>query len=282
MAMVEVLEALANKGGSAHPLLQPRSEVKNVCVIAVVSDRGLAGGFNSSVLRAADKYIHKLKAEGKDATIISCGKRASSYFNYRKMPMAMEFHDQSADPLISSAREIGSFIAEAYEKGEIDEVVLFYNHAKNVADQVLTFETVLPVGAPEFHDFDEDDGSDLLLDESAKAAAAGAREKMAAARAEGADVSMAADNSGNFEFEPTVDEVLNVLIPSYVETRIYHALLDSAAGEQGARRKAMKAATDNATDMVTSLTRVFNRVRQGAITTEITEIVGGAAALEEE
>jgi F-type H+-transporting ATPase subunit gamma len=283
IAMVEVLQNIAKRStGSESPLLAKKNDSGRIAVIVVVSDRGLAGGFNSNVLRAADKFITKMKGEGLECDIITCGKKALGYFNYRKMPLALSFRDQSADPTVDQAREIASYVIDAYINNKIDQVVVFYNHAKNVADQVMTTEQVLPVETVAYHQVGEGEDDASYLDESAKAAAAGSAEKLAAARQSAEAVSQIDETQGGaFEYEPSMEAVLNELLPSYVETRIYHALLDSAAGEQGARRKAMKSATDNASEILTTLSRVYNRARQGAITTEITEIVGGAAALED-
>lgn len=282
MAMLEVLDTIAHKASASDfPLLQAREEVKRIIVISVVSDRGLAGGFNYNVLRATDRFIQEKKAEGIACDVIVCGKKGLPYFNYRKIPLALSFRDQSADPQIAQAREIASYIIQAYTSGQADQVVIFYNHAKNVADQVTTTEQILPVDRFAFTEVGEDDSNVVYQDESAKAAAASQRRALAEARETGGDLSSADELSGDFDYEPSVDAVLEALIPSYIETRVFHALLDSAAGEQGARRKAMKSATDNANEIMTTLTRVYNRVRQGAITTEITEIVGGAAALED-
>ena len=282
VAMVEVLRNIASHStGYENPLLAAKNNSGRIAVIVVVSDRGLAGGFNSNVLRAADRFIGRMKASGLECDIISCGKKALGYFNYRKLPVVLSFRDQSADPTVAQAREIASYVIDSYVNNRIDQVVIFYNHAKNVADQVMTTEQILPIETVAYHEVGEGEDDAVYLDESAKAAAAGATEKLRAARASAQDVSSADDFQGEFDYEPSVEAVLNELMPSYVQTRIFHALLDSAAGEQGARRKAMKSATDNATEMVATLTRVFNRARQGAITTEITEIVGGAAALED-
>ncbi|MDR3307409.1 MAG: ATP synthase F1 subunit gamma [Coriobacteriales bacterium] len=282
MAMVEVLESIASRSTNPEsPLLLHHGAIGRIAVIAVVSDRGLAGGFNSNVLRAVDKFITQKKAEGVECDLIACGKKALGYFSYRRFPVALSFRDQSADPRISQAREIASMVIDGYVSARFDQVVIFYNHAKNVADQVLTSEVILPIEKVEYHEVGEGEATAVYLDESAKAAAAGAASRLTEARTAAATVSSADELAGDLEYEPSAEAVLDALMPSYVETRIFHALLDSAAGEQGARRKAMKSATDNATEMVTTLTRIYNRARQGAITTEITEIVGGAAALEE-
>ena len=155
--------------------------------------------------------------------------------------------------MCSSDLEVASYARSAFEQEKADEVVIFYNHARNSADQDLRQETILPVSPESF-------------------------KKEAEEGAETAEGKFASSS----EFEPDAATVLDHLLPAYVQTMVYHALLDSAAAEQGARRKAMKSATDNASDMIFTLNRMYNRVRQGAITTEITEIVGGAAALEEE
>jgi F-type H+-transporting ATPase subunit gamma len=282
MAMVEVLQNVAERSsGYENPLLATNNDSGRIAVIVVVSDRGLAGGFNSAVLRAADRFITSMKNEGIECDIITCGKKALGYFGYRKLPLALSFKDQSADPTIDQAREIASYVIDGYTNNRLDRVMIFYNHAKNVASQVLRNEQVLPIETVVYHEVGEGEGDTVYLDESAKAAAAGATEKLAQARRSAEGVSSADELEGEFEYEPSTEAVLHELLPAYVQTRIFHALLDSAAGEQGARRKAMKSATDNATEMTTTLTRVFNRARQGAITTEITEIVGGAAALED-
>ncbi|MDR3136670.1 MAG: ATP synthase F1 subunit gamma [Coriobacteriales bacterium] len=282
LAMIEVLEAVAQRANALDsPLLHTHAHFKRAVVIVVVSDRGLAGGFNANVLRVADRFISSLKSRDIAADVIVCGKKGLAYFNYRKIPVAMSFKDQSADPQIAQARKIASYIIGAYTDGSVDQVVIFYNHAKNVADQVVTTEQILPVDSYAFKEFGEEEAEAIHSDESAKTAAA-SYQALTEARASATGIVSAGRVGGDFDYEPSASAVLEALIPSYVETRIYHALLDSAAGEQGARRKAMKAATDNAVEMVTTLTRVYNRVRQGAITTEITEIVGGAAALEEE
>lgn len=249
-AMVKTLAGVAAHSLSVeHPLLEEHQEKKAAIAIVVVSDRGLAGGFNSNVFRMVDRYRAENAAANIKTDVIVCGKKGASYFHYRKLEPVMVFRDMSADPTISEAREISSYVRSRFLEKTADEVKVFYNHARNAADQDLCEEVILPVQA------------DALKVEAG----------------EGEDETPTPETG----FEPSSEEVLDRLLPAYVETMVYHALIDSAAGEQGARRKAMKSATDNATEMVETLERQYNRVRQGAITTEITEIVGGAAALEE-
>ena len=249
-SMVEMLADVAKRvGGSENALLRKHDEVKNVLVVAVVSDRGLAGGFNSNVLRRVDHLMREKQAAGATVQIVACGKKAIGYYTYRKVEPVLKFADLSADPTVEEASAIATLAIDGYVNGEIDEVVVVYNHAKNAAEQQLREERVLPV-----------DASAL---EASTAAGEGSKLE------------------SDVIFEPSADAVLDRLLPAYVRTTLYHALIDSAAAEQGARRNAMMSATDNATEMVETLTRLYNRVRQGAITTEISEIVGGAAALEE-
>jgi F-type H+-transporting ATPase subunit gamma len=260
-SMAEILANVAERaGGSENALLHEHDEVKNILVIAVVSDRGLAGGFNSNVLRHVEKAVKAKAAQGTNVHVIACGKKAITYFNFRGIALDMVFKDMSADPTVEEAMAISNHAIDGYTNGEYDQVVLVYNHAKNAAEQQLREEAVLPID----------------VDGVAR------KEDLSAIKGKGiSDEEGTPDPQSDVIFEPSSDAVLDSLLPAYVKTMIYHALVDSAAGEQGARRTAMKSATDNANDMVDTLQRYYNRVRQGAITTEINEIVGGAAALEE-
>lgn len=253
-SMVEMLANVAKRvGGSENALLRKHDEVKNVLVVVVVSDRGLAGGFNSNVLRHVDRLTKKKQAAGAQVSIIACGKKALGYFTYRNVEPGLSFANLSADPTVEEANEIASYAVDGYANGTIDEVIVVYNHAKNAAEQKLREEVLLPIDTEAF------------ASDKGNGAAEAATEEL----------------QGDVIFEPSPEGVLDQLLPAYVRTTLYHALIDSAAAEQGARRNAMMSATDNATEMVNTLTRLYNRVRQGAITTEISEIVGGAAALED-
>ena len=245
-AMLQMLNNLAGMSSEAsHPLLEVHPEKKRALFIVVASDRGLAGAFNQQVLKAAEKKANAYTDQGVETTFILCGKKAVGYFAYRGVTAEMQFLGQSADPTRDSAARIASYAREGYASGRFDEVIVFYNHTRNAAVQDLREEQLLPV-----------------------------------------DVSGAVESEENvetsFEFEPDEKAVLSRLLPAYVETLVYHALIDSAAGEQGARRKAMQSATDNATEIINTLQRQYNRARQGAITTEISEIVAGAAAQKKE
>ncbi len=246
---------------SSESLLQVHDEMKRALVVVVASDRGLAGGFNSNVLKHADKLIHRLESEGVEVEVAACGKKAIGYFNYRGIKPVFEFAGYSADPTYEEAAELSLYSGDGYHYDKLDEVFIVYNHAKNAAEQTLVEQQVLPIKEESYADLlGLNDGENVFkqfLEQDL--------EKL----------------PGDIDFEPDAESVMYYLMKAYLRNCFYYALIDSAAGEQGARRNAMKSATDNANEMVSTLTRLYNRVRQGAITTEINEIVGGAAALEE-
>ena len=267
-----VIQTAKRTSGETQPLLQRHEQIKRVLVCVIASDRGLAGGFNTNILRRAEKLIKAKQSQGCDVEVVACGKKAVGYMTYRGIEPVFEFVDTSADPTIEQAHVLASYISKEYVKEEnpLDEIFIIFNHAKNAAEQTIVTQVALPVNQETydelfkgmsddvFEKFTED--NTLRIDEDEKH--------------EG-------PLYGDIDFEPNPEEVLEYLLNGYVQNSIYYALLDSAAGEQGARRNAMKSATDNANEMISTLTRVYNRARQGAITTEINEIVGGAAALED-
>ncbi|NPD30789.1 ATP synthase F1 subunit gamma [Eggerthellaceae bacterium zg-1084] len=252
-----LLSTVRNSALSVEPLLQKRAETKRCALVVVTSDRGLAGGFNSNVLRAAEKLMRQKERQGIEVEVVSCGKKGTGYFEYRGISPVLSIQNHSADPLPEDAARVAAYVSEGYRTGRLDEVVVVFNHAKNSAEQRLITETVLPVPDERFV------------------------EVLGLAQAQDDQSSDGTAGGERFEFEPSADEALGYLAASYLNTAVHFALVDSAAAEQGARRAAMKSATDNATEMAETLTRLYNRERQGAITTEINEIVGGAAALED-
>ena len=235
------------------PLLRTHEDVRRVLVVAIASDRGLAGGFNVAVERETEKIMRSCSRKGIDCEIITCGRKPSEYFAHRGNRI-MHFEGLSADPTFEQAEMIASYICKGYAEGRLDRVEVVYHHARNRVDQELRVEHLLP------------------LDTEMVALARGPRrnEDEAPQRI-----------SSSFKFVPSASHVLGELVPPYILTVIHQALIDSAAAEQGARRKAMNSATENATAIITTLNRTYNRVRQASITTEINEIVGGASALEE-
>ena len=246
LAMMEVLRNVARfVQGATHPLLEVHDKHERVVVIAVTSDRGLCGAFNSNILRLAEGIIREEKARGAETEVIAVGKKAISYFRYRGIEPIASYRDMTDKPTIADARSIAARVIDGYSSGEYDAVRIVFNRFKNVADQVPEIHDLLPL-SPDV----VDQATDHLK------------------------------VNPEYIFEPSAAAVLERLLPTYIETLIYRSLLESAASEQGARRKAMKSATDNASELITALTRSYNRARQGAITNEIAEIVGGAAALE--
>jgi F-type H+-transporting ATPase subunit gamma len=246
LAMMEVLGNVARfTGGASHPLLEEHETRAKVVVIAIASDRGLCGAFNSNILRLTEQIIRDEREHGAETDVIAVGKKAIAYFRYRGIEPVASYRDIADKPAITDARSIAIRVIDGYTAGEIDAVKIVFNRFKNVAEQVPEIHDLLPI-----------------------------RPEVVKAAADELKV------NPEYVFEPSASSVLQRLLPTYVETLVYRALLESAASEQGARRKAMKSATDNAGEMITTLTRTYNRARQGAITNEIAEIVGGAAALE--
>lgn len=249
--MLTVAQDTEAAGGA--PLLARHDAERRVLVVAIASDRGLAGGFNVLVERECEKIIRACAEAGTECEVITCGRKPTEYLS-RRANVVMRFEGNSAEPTLEQARMIASYITRSYTAGDIDRVEVIYHHAKNRVDQVLRVEHLLP------------------LDTEMVALSRGPRknEDEAPQRI-----------SSSFSFVPSAESVLSSLVSSYVLTVIHQALIDSAASEQGARRKAMHSATENASAIIATLTRTYNRVRQASITTEINEIVGGANALEE-
>jgi F-type H+-transporting ATPase subunit gamma len=248
LAMMAVLGNVAHfVRGTSHPLLATHAKRERVVVIAITSDRGLCGAFNSNILRMTEHLAADERERGAAVDIIAVGKKAAGYFRYRGVEPLAVYRDISDRPSIADARAIAAHVIGAYSDEEIDGVEIVFNRFKNVAEQKPEIHTLLPIAEAVVEAGDEE--IDRIMPE--------------------------------YVFEPTAEDVLERLLPTYVETLIYRALMESAAAEQGARRTAMKSATDNASEMITTLTRSYNRARQASITNEIAEIVGGAAALEE-
>ncbi len=247
LSMMEVLGNVARYvQGATHPLLEEHPERKRVAIITLTSDRGLCGAFNANILRLTEGLVRDAEQQGAEAEIIAVGKKALSYLKYRGVQPVAEYRDISDKPTFAHARSIAAHVIPAYAEGRIDAAYVVFNRFKNVAEQKAEVHQLLPI---ERRVVEEEE--DVL------------------------------GPKPEYLFEPSPAAVLEKLLPMYVETLIYRALLESAASEQGARRVAMKSATDNAGEIITTLTRSYNRARQASITNEIAEIVGGAAALEE-
>lgn len=244
--ITEVVRDLSAAGGEASsPLLRGRDTVRRVGYVVMVADRGLCGGYNASVLRATEGEI-KLTALGTlDYSLILVGRKADTYFRFRGYRVARAFTGFSENPTYEHAREIAREAMRQYTEGEIDRVMLVYTRFVSSGFQEVVLRPLVPLEA------------EVLAGGDAR------------------------PSSGNaeYEMEPSPSVILDSLVPRYVEARVYAALLNASASEQAARQRAMKAATDNAEELIKNLSRIMNRARQDAITTEIMEIVGGAEAL---
>jgi F-type H+-transporting ATPase subunit gamma len=224
--------------------------MRKVAQIVIAADRGLCGGYNSAVIRAAEGEMRDFGERGADYGLVVVGRKAESYFRYRDFRLDDVFTGFSDQPSYEDARRIARAVEEPFLAGEYDLVQLVYTRFVSAGSQEVVVRPLMPL------DREALEGGD-------------------ARPTPGADDEVAP----TYEFEPEPEEILEQLLPRYAEARVYAALLNAAASEHAARQRAMKAATDNAEDLITTLTRSMNRVRQDAITTEIMEIVGGAEAL---
>ena len=242
-----VIEDLAAAGAAVdHPLLRRSDEIRRVGYIVITSDRGLAGPYNSSVIRGAEREIMAGTREGQDYSLILVGRKGRDYFRFRNYRIDASFEGMSDTPTYEDARKLARQVVDRFVSGDVDQVVLVYMEFASLGSQKVVLRRFLPLAG---------------IEEIAELGGGSAE-----ARA-------------SFEFEPSPSGVLEALLPRYVESRLFSALLDAAASEHANRQRAMKAATDNAEDLIVKLTRMMNRARQDAITTEIMEIVGGAEAL---
>lgn len=241
--ITEVIKGLAvSSEVEDHPLLAPHESIDTAAVIVVTSDRGLAGAYNTNVLKRAERLIADEEGMGREVVLFTVGKKASEFFAFRDRHPAMSWEGVSDSPSIEAAKAISEAFTEPYRAGQLDEVWLVYTDFRSALTQVPRAIKLLPVDPAEF-----EGGSEAITPE--------------------------------FIFEPDPDSLLDLLIPSYVEAKVFAGLLESAASEHASRQRAMKSATDNAEDVIENLSRTMNQARQEQITTEISEIVGGAEAL---
>jgi F-type H+-transporting ATPase subunit gamma len=243
--MLELMVGTAKASASLRglPLLE-RREVETVGVLPLTGDRGLAGAFNAQILRRAFALERNLRGEGKTVRFLVAGRKGRSTLTFRKYELARAWTGFSDRPTYSDAQWIAHALAELYTEGELDRVVVIYNHFESALAQRVVEQDVLPI--PE----------------------------QALEAAEDADAQF-----GDFIYEPEPEQILERLLPAYLETELFRALLESAASEQGARMTAMRNASKNAGELIDALTLDMNRARQAEITQEILEVVAGADAL---
>ncbi len=243
--ITEVIRNLAAAGaGKGSALLEQREEIRTVAFIAVAGDRGLCGGYNTTVIRTVEREMARVQAEGKQTRLITVGKKATGYFRFRGFAIDDSFVGFSDEPTYEDARKVAEAVVQRFEDGEYDAVEICYTQFISAGVQRVQLKRFVPIE------------TDIL---------------------EAAEQSTGP--SADYEFEPGPGEILDRLLPRYAEARLYAALLEGSASFFAAQQRAMKSATDNAEELITKLSRVMNRARQDSITTEIMEIVSGAEAL---
>jgi F-type H+-transporting ATPase subunit gamma len=246
--MNELIAGVGRASSSLRlPLLEQRDDVQTVAIVPLTGDRGLAGAFNAQILRRAFALERALEAEGKGVRWVAVGKRGRSTLTFRGRELAGEYLGFTDRPAYEDAQAIAHRVAELFTTGEVDRVTLVYNTYVSALTQRVTEQDVLPI-SPDILETDEDErAADTLR--------------------------------GDFIFEPEADEIMQRLLPVYLETQVYRALLESTASEQGARMTAMRNASKNAGEIIDALNLSMNRARQAEITQEILEVVAGAEAL---
>ena len=247
--MLELMVGTARAATSVSglPLLQRRDE-KTVAIVPLTGDRGLAGPFNSQILRHAFALDRSLRAEGKEVRWLVAGRKGASTLRFRGYELDQAWTGFSDRPTYHDAQAIAHRLAELYVAEEIDRAVIVYNHFQSALTQTVTEQDILPIPEEILHGADEETAEEKAV-------------------------------LGDFIYEPEPEEILARLLPCYLETELFRALLESAASEQGARMTAMRNASKNAGELIDSLTLAMNRARQAEITQEILEVVAGADAL---
>ncbi|MDI5962685.1 F0F1 ATP synthase subunit gamma [Streptomyces sp. SL13] len=248
----ELTNAVAQvaKGSNAkHPLTTEAERPTRAAVLLITSDRGLAGGYSSNAIKAAERLSERLRSEGKEVVPYIVGRKGVSYYNFRNREVGQSWTGFTENPEYADAKRIAAPLIEAMgidaAEGGVDELHIVFTEFVSMMTQTPVDNRLLPLSMSETADAVEDKGGPKAL----------------------------------YEFEPSVEGVLDALLPRYVESRIFNALLQAAASKHAATRRAMKSATDNAEELIKSLSRLANAARQAEITQEISEIVGGASAL---
>lgn len=230
----------ASNEAQAHPLLST-NDVDRVAVVVLTSDRGLAGAYNANALKKAERVFADEESQGNTCDLYQVGKKGLGYFNFRGRRAVRSWQGMSDQPTYTDAQDVADTVMTAFAEERYSRVWLVYTDFKSSMTQVPTAMKLLPIEVDEFA------GGESMPPE--------------------------------FLYEPGPDEILSLLIPRYVEAKVFAAMLESSASEHASRQRAMKSATDNAADVIDNLSREMNAARQAQVTTEISEIVGGAEAL---
>jgi F-type H+-transporting ATPase subunit gamma len=263
--ITRVLSALAGSASLDHPLLTERPDARRVGVLVITSDRGFAGSYNVNVLRRTEELLGLLRNEGKEPILYVVGRKGETYYRFRDREFADSWTGFSEQPGYEDAQEVGRTLIDAFAAGEddddagagadgilgVDELHIVYTEFRSLLSQVPVAKRMAPLVVEEVDEFrDERDAPERT-----------------------------SEVPTSYEFEPSAEALLDALLPKYVTTRIYAAMLEAAASESASRRRAMKSASDNAEELAKNLSRQANQARQAEITQEISEIVGGADAL---
>jgi F-type H+-transporting ATPase subunit gamma len=247
-ALTRAVSAVATFSNEDHPLTSEKEDVKRAAVVIITSDRGLAGAYSSSVIKESERLVAALREEGKEVVPYLLGRKVIGFYKFRHRDSAAEWSGNSEKPSFETAREVGQRLVNDFtaptEEGGVDEVHIVFSRFVSMVTQEPEVIRLLPLEVVEGEEMPESDEVLPL-----------------------------------YEFEPSASEVLDSLLPRYVQSRIYFALLQAAASELAARQRAMKSATDNADELIKKYTRTANQARQAGITQEISEIVGGVNAL---
>lgn len=258
-AITKAVAALSLHSKMDHPLTRDRSGEKRVAILAVTADRGMAGAYSASILRATDQLLEEAREQGKEPVLYVAGRRAHNYYHFRGQPIERSWQGESDRPSEAMVDEIARTLVERFldesPNRRVESLRVVFTRFHSMVKQIPEVRKILPLAII------DDDERRFINDEGL----------LGPAR-EGEALPL-------YEFEPNAEEVLNLLLPMYVRTRIRNALLQSAASELASRQTAMHTANDNAQDMIGRYTRMANAARQAEITTEITEIVSGADAL---
>ncbi|MFF4018316.1 F0F1 ATP synthase subunit gamma [Streptomyces sp. NPDC001843] len=246
--LTRAVTAVGTGSNTRHPLTTQAETVTRSAVLLLTSDRGLAGAFNSNAIKAAEQLTARLEAEGKQVDTYIVGRRGVAHYNFRERTIAESWTGFTDEPTYADAKKVAAPLIEAIEtetaEGGVDEIHIVFTEFVSMMTQTALDDRLLPLSLDEVAE-EKPQGEILPL----------------------------------YDFEPSAEDVLDALLPRYVESRVYNALLQSAASKHAATRRAMKSATDNAGELIESLSRLANAARQAEITQEISEIVGGASAL---
>lgn len=258
-ALTRAVSAVATQTSITHPLISDGSESRRSAVLVMTSDMGKAGSYSVNAIKKAEGLIERLRQDGREVELYIVGRKAQQYYDFRNRTYEKVWTGDTDNPHVETAREIGEVLLDRYstpyDEGGVDDLHIVYTQFQSMVSQEPKILRLLPLTVVDAKEMGEEivPGEDVSDDEF--------------------------DNAASFEFEPSAEEVLDQLLPRYIETRIFSCLLQAAASELASRQRAMKSAGDNADDLVKQYTRLMNNARQAEVTQELSEIVAGADSL---